>query len=106
MERDSLTFDNLLNNLRSCKVVLLFWFTVYYYNFAWKDYEHGTLEGLLDAVKVLSFAVTQGKVAVHCHAGIQLHVPVYSFSTYFVFSFLIQNAFQVWVELESYSVAI
>lgn len=43
--------------------------TVYYYNFGWKDYEHGSLEGLLNAVKVLSFAVTQGKVAVHCHAG-------------------------------------
>lgn len=43
--------------------------TVYYYNFGWKDYDHGSLEGLLDAVKVLSFAVNQGKAAVHCHAG-------------------------------------
>ncbi|KAI9558132.1 hypothetical protein GHT06_014885 [Daphnia sinensis] len=43
---------------------------IYYYNFGWKDYDHGSLEGLLDAVKVLSFAVTQGKVAVHCHAGL------------------------------------
>lgn len=44
--------------------------TVYYYNFGWKDYSHGTLDGLLDAVKVLTFALTQGKVAVHCHAGL------------------------------------
>lgn len=43
---------------------------VFYYNFGWKDYEIGSLEGLLDAVKVLSFAVNQGKVAVHCHAGV------------------------------------
>nr|CAH0105181.1 unnamed protein product [Daphnia galeata] len=43
---------------------------VFYYNFGWKDYENGSLEGLLDAVKVLSFAVNQGKVAVHCHAGL------------------------------------
>lgn len=43
--------------------------TVYHYNFGWKDYEHGSLGGLLDAVKVLTFAVTQGKVVVHCHAG-------------------------------------
>ncbi|XP_057379821.2 uncharacterized protein LOC130702174 [Daphnia carinata] len=43
---------------------------IYYYNFGWKDYDHGSLEGLLDAVKVLSFAVNQGKAAVHCHAGL------------------------------------
>ncbi|EFX87457.1 hypothetical protein DAPPUDRAFT_96956 [Daphnia pulex] len=43
---------------------------IFYYNFGWKDYENGSLEGLLDAVKVLTFAVNQGKVAVHCHAGL------------------------------------
>ncbi|XP_046458132.1 protein tyrosine phosphatase domain-containing protein 1-like isoform X2 [Daphnia pulex] len=43
---------------------------IFYYNFGWKDYESGSLEGLLDAVKVLTFAVNQGKVAVHCHAGL------------------------------------
>ena len=26
--------------------------------------------GLLDMVKVLSFALSEGKVAVHCHAGL------------------------------------
>lgn len=43
---------------------------VYYYNFAWKDYCHGTIQGILDAVKVLSFALQQGRVAIHCHAGL------------------------------------
>lgn len=47
---------------------------VFYYNFGWKDYENGSLEGLLDAVKVLSFAVNQGKVAVHCHAGVSAFI--------------------------------
>lgn len=42
---------------------------VYYYNYSWRDYDNGSLDGLLDAVKVLAFSVSQGKVAVHCHAG-------------------------------------
>lgn len=42
---------------------------VYYYNFAWKDYGDATLQGLLDMVKVLAFAVKEGRVAIHCHAG-------------------------------------
>lgn len=44
-------------------------FLVYYYNFAWKDYGDATLVGLLNMVKVLAFAVTEGRVAIHCHAG-------------------------------------
>ena len=44
---------------------------IFYYNFAWKDYgEAASMNGLLDMVKVLSFALTEGKVAVHCHAGL------------------------------------
>lgn len=42
---------------------------VYYYSYSWRDYDNGSLDGLLDAVKVLAFSVSQGKVAVHCHAG-------------------------------------
>lgn len=38
--------------------------------------------GLLDMVKVLSFALSEGKVAVHCHAGLgrtgKLNISIYS----------------------------
>ena len=43
---------------------------IYFYNFAWKDYREASMAGLLDMVKVLSFALSEGKVAVHCHAGL------------------------------------
>ncbi|XP_022915218.2 protein tyrosine phosphatase domain-containing protein 1-like [Onthophagus taurus] len=43
---------------------------IYYYNFAWKDYGDATLLGLLNMVKVLAFATSEGRVAVHCHAGL------------------------------------
>ncbi|XP_046745517.1 protein tyrosine phosphatase domain-containing protein 1-like [Diprion similis] len=43
---------------------------IYYYNFAWKDYGDATLGKLLDMVKVVAFAVQEGKVAIHCHAGL------------------------------------
>lgn len=44
-------------------------FSVYYYNFAWKDYDDATTGKLLDMVKVVAFAVQEGRVAIHCHAG-------------------------------------
>lgn len=47
-------------------------FSVYYYNFAWRDYSTCGLRSLLDAVKVLAFAVSEGRVAIHCHAGIHI----------------------------------
>ncbi|TRY56907.1 hypothetical protein DNTS_017067 [Danionella cerebrum] len=34
------------------------------------DFGVSSLEGMLDAVKVLAFSVREGKVAVHCHAGL------------------------------------
>ncbi|XP_023712308.1 protein tyrosine phosphatase domain-containing protein 1 isoform X2 [Cryptotermes secundus] len=43
---------------------------IYFYNFGWKDYGEATLTSLLDMVKVMSFALTEGKVAIHCHAGL------------------------------------
>lgn len=45
------------------------WFIVYFYNFAWKDYGDATMSKLLDMVKVVAFAVQEGRVAIHCHAG-------------------------------------
>ncbi|XP_057331836.1 protein tyrosine phosphatase domain-containing protein 1-like isoform X1 [Microplitis mediator] len=44
--------------------------SIYYYNFAWKDYDQATVEKLLDMVKVVAFAVQEGRVAIHCHAGL------------------------------------
>ncbi|XP_033746120.1 protein tyrosine phosphatase domain-containing protein 1-like [Pecten maximus] len=43
---------------------------IYFYNFCWPDYGVGTLSSILDMVKVMQFAVSEGKVAVHCHAGL------------------------------------
>lgn len=43
---------------------------VFFYNFGWKDYREASMPTLLDMVKVLSFALSEGKVAVHCHAGL------------------------------------
>ncbi|XP_074520089.1 protein tyrosine phosphatase domain-containing protein 1 isoform X2 [Halichoeres trimaculatus] len=43
---------------------------IYYYNFGWKDYGVASLTTILDMVKVMSFAIQEGKLAVHCHAGL------------------------------------
>ncbi|XP_053356800.1 protein tyrosine phosphatase domain-containing protein 1 isoform X2 [Clarias gariepinus] len=43
---------------------------IYFYNFGMADFGVSSLEGILNAVKVLSFSVQEGKVAVHCHAGL------------------------------------
>ncbi|XP_056645749.1 uncharacterized protein LOC130450997 [Diorhabda sublineata] len=43
---------------------------IYYYNFAWKDYGDATITSLLNMVKVMAFALTEGRVAIHCHAGL------------------------------------
>ncbi|XP_068719104.1 protein tyrosine phosphatase domain-containing protein 1-like [Montipora capricornis] len=43
---------------------------IYFYNFGWNDYGVRSLESILDMVKVMSFALTNGKAAVHCHAGL------------------------------------
>nr|XP_023671787.1 protein tyrosine phosphatase domain-containing protein 1-like isoform X1 [Paramormyrops kingsleyae] len=41
-----------------------------FYNFGMPDFSVASLPRMLDAVKVLAFAVRQGRVAVHCHAGL------------------------------------
>ena len=43
---------------------------MYFYNYGWVDYGVPTLESVLDMVKVVDFAVKEGKVAIHCHAGL------------------------------------
>ncbi|XP_012937402.1 protein tyrosine phosphatase domain-containing protein 1 [Aplysia californica] len=43
---------------------------LFFYNFAMQDYGVAPMSTLLDIVKVMQFAVSQGKVAVHCHAGL------------------------------------
>ncbi|XP_008058193.1 protein tyrosine phosphatase domain-containing protein 1 isoform X1 [Carlito syrichta] len=43
---------------------------IYFYNFGWKDYGVASLTTILDMVKVMTFALQEGKVAVHCHAGL------------------------------------
>jgi protein tyrosine phosphatase domain-containing protein 1 len=55
------------------------------------DFGVSSLVGMMDGVKVLAFAVKEGKVAVHCHAGlgrtgvcIFLENPVLSTSIVFI----------------------
>ncbi|XP_070695055.1 protein tyrosine phosphatase domain-containing protein 1 [Pempheris klunzingeri] len=43
---------------------------IYFYNFGWSDYGVANLTTILDMVKVMAFALQEGKVAVHCHAGL------------------------------------
>ncbi|KAK3518728.1 hypothetical protein QTP70_010080 [Hemibagrus guttatus] len=43
---------------------------IYFYNFGWNDYGVASLTAILDMMKVMSFAMQEGKVAVHCHAGL------------------------------------
>ncbi|KAK6993495.1 protein tyrosine phosphatase domain-containing protein 1 [Biomphalaria glabrata] len=43
---------------------------IFFYNFAMEDYGVASMSKLLDIVKVMQFAVSSGKVAVHCHAGL------------------------------------
>ncbi|XP_037538767.1 protein tyrosine phosphatase domain-containing protein 1 [Nematolebias whitei] len=43
---------------------------IYFYNFAMPDFGVTSLVGIIDGVKVLDFAVKEGRVAVHCHAGL------------------------------------
>ncbi|AWP09925.1 putative protein tyrosine phosphatase domain-containing protein 1-like [Scophthalmus maximus] len=43
---------------------------IYFYNFGWSDYGVASLTTMLDMVKVMAFALQEGKTAVHCHAGL------------------------------------
>ncbi|CAL1592168.1 unnamed protein product [Knipowitschia caucasica] len=43
---------------------------IYFYNFWMPDFGVSSLVSIIDGVKVLAFAVTEGRVAVHCHAGL------------------------------------
>uniref|UniRef100_G3PFZ5 Protein tyrosine phosphatase domain-containing protein 1 n=3 Tax=Gasterosteus aculeatus TaxID=69293 RepID=G3PFZ5_GASAC len=43
---------------------------IYFYNFGMQDFGVSSLVSMIDGVKVLAFAVREGRVAVHCHAGL------------------------------------
>ncbi|XP_028265354.1 protein tyrosine phosphatase domain-containing protein 1 [Parambassis ranga] len=43
---------------------------IYFYNYGWTDYGVANLTTVLDMVKVMAFALQEGKIAVHCHAGL------------------------------------
>lgn len=45
-------------------------FAVYFYNFGMPDFGVSSLGRIIDGVKVLAFAVREGRVAIHCHAGL------------------------------------
>lgn len=58
---------------------------IYYYNYSWPDYGTPTIDNILDVVKVIDFSCIDGKIAIHCHAGL----GICQFITFFVsFSFL------------------
>ncbi|XP_046353259.2 protein tyrosine phosphatase domain-containing protein 1-like [Haliotis rufescens] len=43
---------------------------IFFYNFGWNDFGVAPMSTLLDVAKVMQFALSDGKVAVHCHAGL------------------------------------
>ncbi|XP_010728102.3 protein tyrosine phosphatase domain-containing protein 1 [Larimichthys crocea] len=43
---------------------------IYFYNFGMPDFGVSSLGRIIDGVKVLAFAVREGRVAIHCHAGL------------------------------------
>lgn len=43
---------------------------IYYYNYELEDYSTANSRNVIDMVKVLCFALQEGKAAVHCHAGL------------------------------------
>ena len=43
---------------------------IYFYNFGWDDFDVPSMPMLLDMVRVVDFAISRGKVAIHCHAGL------------------------------------
>ncbi|XP_068507098.1 protein tyrosine phosphatase domain-containing protein 1 isoform X2 [Syngnathus scovelli] len=43
---------------------------IFFYNFGMPDFCVSPLVNIIDGVKVLAFAVGEGRVAVHCHAGL------------------------------------
>ncbi|KAH9415367.1 Protein tyrosine phosphatase domain-containing protein 1 [Dermatophagoides pteronyssinus] len=43
---------------------------IYFYNYKWRDFLDINEESMADMVKVLTFALYQGRVAIHCHAGL------------------------------------
>lgn len=55
-------------NVSMCVHICIF--SVYFYNFGMPDFGVSSLIGIIDGVKVLAFAVREGRVAVHCHAGL------------------------------------
>ncbi|XP_044067957.1 protein tyrosine phosphatase domain-containing protein 1 isoform X2 [Siniperca chuatsi] len=56
---------------------------IYFYNFGWSDYGVANLTTVLDMVKVMAFALQEGKIAVHCHAGLgRTGVLIASFLAY------------------------
>lgn len=43
---------------------------IYYYNYSLPDYGTCHVENILDVVKVIDFSCLNGRVAIHCHAGL------------------------------------
>lgn len=43
---------------------------IYYYNFAIPDFEFCSISTVMDIIKVMNFSLKEGKIAIHCHAGL------------------------------------
>ncbi|KAG8317615.1 Protein tyrosine phosphatase domain-containing protein 1 [Homalodisca vitripennis] len=43
---------------------------IYYYNYAWQDYGEVKVTRLLDMVKIMCHGLSEGRLAIHCHAGL------------------------------------
>ena len=43
---------------------------IYFYSYSWPDYGTPNIDSILRVVKVIDFSCSDGKVAIHCHAGL------------------------------------
>lgn len=57
---------------------------IYFYNYHWPDYGTAGIDNILDVVKVIDFSVSNGKVGIHCHAGLGMRQSIYHHNYYVV----------------------
>ena len=55
--------------------------SAFFYNYCWHDYGVGSMTNVNDIVRVMEFALSGGKVAIHCHAGLGENIIMHCWPT-------------------------
>jgi hypothetical protein len=61
IKKDAILHTTLLKNFPL--YIFLSFQDIFFYNFGWKDYREASMTNILDMVKVLSFALSEGKAS-------------------------------------------